>query len=141
MANRSTELCIAFRTTIPDDTEWDENDELRKPGGRAILHYIGEYLRSKGYTTSQLTQYSHFGWEVDAKKQKASVRLLVQFIDPWLIVAKGVGSIFRRAGKKASIDQLEEDLRGWMERSPVFLDPTSGSRRDLINEGYKIKES
>lgn len=137
---RRLETCGAFETSLPDDTRWDENDELVVPGGGGILTFLATFLRREGFEVLGPSQYSHFGWEMEVKRGRVGVRLVLQFIDPWLLIMEGVGGVFTGGRRDSLLREITALLEDYMVSAPEFSRVVFGSRRYLIGQGYRLKE-
>jgi len=77
---------LTFEADFPDDAEWDENQELVVPGGKAMISAIREQVEGRGYACTAVEQHSYFGWRFDARRSAARVQCLVQLTGPWLLM-------------------------------------------------------
>jgi len=133
------EWLLVFETSIPDDTEKDDRDEIVTAGGEAVLEQLRQELEAKGFHTTQPRNYNSFAWEMDVRCENNACRIVVQTFQPWLLIAIGLG-IFRSPKRKSqSLIQLSKDLRKIMSTSDKFTILSHGERSDLIQKGYKIK--
>lgn len=134
------EICCAFETSFPDDTQWDENDELLVPGGEGILEFLAAFLRREGYAVLGPSQYSHFGWEIEVVRARVGVRFVLQFIEPWLLIIEGVGGVFTGGRREVLLEEVTSLLKSYMVGTPEFSKVVFGTRLDLVHQGYKLKE-
>jgi hypothetical protein len=79
-----------FTTTIPDDTQWLD-DEIVLPGGRAIASEVREYLRRIGITCSEPTERDSYGWELAAKLGECRFLIVIQMVDEWILQCEPLG--------------------------------------------------
>jgi hypothetical protein len=93
-----------FETDFPDDSEWEPNGNLLKPGGENVISCLAELLRGRGMNCSGATQHSFYGWRIDAISTKYVVRCILQGGDPWVLICdvrpSGLQKIFGQAGRR-----------------------------------------
>jgi hypothetical protein len=88
---------VTFEATFPDDARFLSSGDLVVPGGRSVCLAIAGLLVAQGFRVSGPKQHSYYGWEFTAKNHGRKVWFLIQFPDPWLLIAKdspGVRAIF-----------------------------------------------
>ena len=84
---------VTFNADFPDETVWDENDEIRIPGGKHIIDMIwGELGKSKFKITSP-EQHSYYGWAFEIRDGDATMWLLLQGGDLWILMTMQQKSI------------------------------------------------
>lgn len=87
---------VTFYSSIPDDSVWEADDRLLIPGGKAILTGIRTHLVDAGYYCDTAMQESYYGWTLDAKKNNKCSRLLLQNLNPWLLIIYPRKSVIER---------------------------------------------
>lgn len=69
---------LTFDAEFPDDSEWDERDNLISPGGRVVARFIKESLINRCFSCSEIKQHSFYGWEFGGCDSSVSFWCLVQ---------------------------------------------------------------
>ena len=77
---------VTFYADFPDDSKWDEAENLSVPGGRAISERLRDEFIAKGCNCSPVEQRDHYGWEFDATLEGQIVMCLLQAGEEWLLL-------------------------------------------------------
>jgi hypothetical protein len=78
-------------TTIPDDTEWDGNDEVAVPGGHALTCAIKDGLSASTESCETPNQRSFYGWEFTFRFNGHPFITVIQATDSWLLICEPEG--------------------------------------------------
>ena len=78
---------VTFEANCLDDSLWDDDDNLRVPGGRILAEKLLNKLNGNGFVSSTVLQHSFYGWTFDVGRGKASVQFVLQGGCPWILVA------------------------------------------------------
>jgi hypothetical protein len=81
-----------FNSTIPDDTQWDDNDETSVPGGKSIAGILRDFLRSTGTKCSDPAVRDAYGWEMMAESGGHRYLIVVQIVDQWILQCEPVSN-------------------------------------------------
>jgi hypothetical protein len=79
---------VTYDADFPDDSEWDENENLTVPGGRAIAGWFRQQFLEEGLDCSELVQHSFYGWRFDVRVGKCVVQCILQGGHPWLMISQ-----------------------------------------------------
>ncbi|MGD9647233.1 MAG: hypothetical protein AB7U73_16090 [Pirellulales bacterium] len=104
------EKFITFSATLPDDTEYDENEEIVRPGGRNVAELLREELHSRGVECGSVYEHSFYGWAFDAEYSGLPFWLMLQWPGEWLLIVKACPGLLRRWFSRA-----------WHDAPPKFL--------------------
>jgi len=136
---------VEFMADFDDDAEWSENDDLIKPGGYNILLNIIESLNSRGFELTEPIQHSHYGWETDITVDGATIWMLIQFVDPWLITTEPIRGIKDRIiGKKyekqhaSLLAHLDETLKSNEKFKDIRWLTEDEFNSDLDQKGHNV---
>ena len=96
-----TRTFVTFSWSADVPFEADE-DPHAPPPGRAIMEHLHGALASAGYTVSSVDQHSFYGWAIEVVAQETPIWLMLQYCEPWLIIAEPRLSLLDRLrGRKA----------------------------------------
>jgi hypothetical protein len=78
--------CVTFFAHFPDDSQWDEEENLILPGGLSISTCLAEQLSHRGVPCSDVKQHSFYGWSFYADLGVHKTWILLQAGDDWLLL-------------------------------------------------------
>jgi hypothetical protein len=88
---------VTFDANSPDDAEWDQNENLVIPGGRAVAQALTRGLQDKQLSCSPVVQHGDYGWEFEINVAKGRVWcVLAQAEDRWLLILEEKKSLIGR---------------------------------------------
>jgi len=105
---------VTFDAEFPDDSQWDEQGNLLIPGGKNIAEFFRRQLQEKGFSCSDTSQHSHYGWAFDAVSEKIQVWCLLQTYDTWLLILEQKKSIVHRlfgSHNNSSFDVFQDKIQ------------------------------
>ena len=102
MAKNEITDCAIFSADFADDAEWNEEGDLKVPGGKAIAAYLVEQLAKCGIEAKPPIQHSYYAWVFEVQEEKATIRCYLQDLDPWLLTTEAKGSLF--GGGKVKVE-------------------------------------
>jgi hypothetical protein len=82
-----------FTTTIPDDTQWSDDDEISVPGGKAIASIVREFLQALGTACGDPSLRDSYGWELQAEFEGQLFLIVVQLVDDWILQCEPVSKL------------------------------------------------
>jgi hypothetical protein len=82
-----------FTTTIPDDTQWGDEDEISVPGGKAIASIVSQFLRASGAPCGDPSLRDYYGWELQAEFEGHRFLIVVQMVDDWILQCEPVSKL------------------------------------------------
>lgn len=86
-----------FLSSFPDDHVEDEaGDGMVVPAGRNILHALRLRLLLLDVEATKPAQHAYFGWTIEFTLGKVTLRLLLQYTAPWLLIVEPRASWFTR---------------------------------------------
>jgi hypothetical protein len=101
---------VTFDADFPDDSEWDENENISVPGGRALAAWFRERLLERGVGCSEPAQHSFYGWQFDVCVGKRAVTFVLQGGNPWILIAQGQASALRPLAGENDCEPLRHFL-------------------------------
>ena len=115
---------VTFEASLPDDAVFAESGDVSVPSGRNICEVLIANMQSEGIVASDAEQHESYGWEFTAKIDGAEVRILVQWVEPWLMILEnrsGRSGVFRRAREPSasSMNLIHDVLKQVMEISNI----------------------
>lgn len=124
-----------FSTTIPDDTQWSEEDEIVVPGGKAIACAVRDYLQGAGAKCDDPALRDSYGWEFSAQLGGRLFTIVVQLVDEWILQCEPAGNskdeatsaILRSIAKALSSDHRFDSVRWYHSQDFEKGDLTKGS--------------
>jgi hypothetical protein len=113
---------VTFEADFPDDGEFTESGDVKRPGGLNIALALGEMLQRQGFELSKPQQHSFYGWEFTVSAEGFNFRLLLQFPGPWLLLSQDKNSFLRGfLGSKALVHRrVLETLNRSLAQSSSF---------------------
>jgi len=94
-----------FEADFPDDAEFVEGGDIRRPGGLGIARVLCQMLESRGFKVSEPEQHSFYGWAFDVCDEDLAVWFLLQFPGPWLLLSQDRTSLFRRLFSSGAVSR------------------------------------
>ena len=85
-----------FEADFPDDAEFEEAGEIKRPGGLGIARVLCQMLQDRGFKVSEPEQHSFYGWAFVVRDEDLAFWFLLQFPGPWLLLSQNRTSLFRR---------------------------------------------
>jgi len=108
---------VTFSSTIQDDSVECKGD-IVVPGGRSVAEIIQRGLMSRGYRCDEVEQRSHYGWEFEVHDADAQFDVVLQWVEPWLVILEPSATFWRRLLRRSSeegyrrcVDSLVDVLR------------------------------
>ena len=86
--NTGQRTFVTYDADFPDDSEWDQNDNLIMPGGRNVAAWFREQCLEQGFECSEVVQHSFYGWQFEARTGKRIVQCILQGGHPWLMISQ-----------------------------------------------------
>ena len=113
-----------FRADFSDDGEFSPKGDIVRPSGRAVAYALSQMLREKGWTVSESTQHSYYGWSFTVQGQKGRIWFLLQGLEDWLLLSQNKSSLLRRmtSASKEEHRTILADLHGLLTNDPRFRD-------------------
>jgi hypothetical protein len=79
---------VEFDATFPDDSQWDANDNLITPGGRALIEWLRESLQASGFECHVVVQKSFYGWQFQVVAGGTISQCVLQHGSLWLLICE-----------------------------------------------------
>ena len=96
MISMNIRTFVTFQADFPDDSQWDEDQNLLVAGGWTVATWLSQRLERSGCECSDVAQQSFYGWRFDACMDKQVIRCILQGGDPWLMICEARVSRMRR---------------------------------------------
>src|SRR5205809_314413 len=80
--------CAMFKTNLPDDAQWDQNDNLIQPGGLNLAEAICNGLTQHSVRPTKAQQHSFYGWAFEMEIEGVTIWAMLQFVEPWLLMTE-----------------------------------------------------
>jgi hypothetical protein len=116
---------VTFFANFPDDSVWDENEEILVPAGQGILQFIGNSLGAGGIKCTSPVQHNCYGWACDAHLGENVIWCLLQGGSPWLLITEARMSLagtFSRARPTDSHLHLLTAINDILKRDNRFTE-------------------
>jgi hypothetical protein len=93
----SMQTLVEFDADFPNDSEWDAAGNLQTPGGRAVITWISQSLRTNSLECSEVTQKSFYGWQCQVYCDGMKSQLVIQAgcTSMWLLICEPLPSPWR----------------------------------------------
>lgn len=110
---------VEFKTDIPDDTEFADDDDIVTFGGQAVARALGDLLNAQGFQVEEPEYAQEHGWEFSARivqgKVNARIWIQVTIIDDILVVTEDTTRVglFGKSGSGVygeTLGKLNEQL-------------------------------
>ena len=93
-----------FDADFPDDGRFAKSRDIERPHGHNVALALVDAFERNGFTVSEPEQHSFYGWAFFVSNRKASIRFLLQFPGPWLLLSEDRTPFLRRLmGGTASV--------------------------------------
>ena len=92
---------VTFTASCSDDAVWDENGNIRVPGGQNVSELLQIRLRKSGYTCTNAVRHHFYGWSFEVAGARGTVWCLVQSggmgPESWLLICepRSPGRLFK----------------------------------------------
>ena len=83
-----------FEADFPDDATWSASGDIVTPTGRNVCAALASAFEDCGFEVSKLYQHEDYGWEFTANKDKEKYMFLLQYAEPWLLIAEDRSGLF-----------------------------------------------
>ena len=87
---------VTFESDFPDDGEFTEQGDTKRPAGCNVAFALAELLRRQNLSVTDPIQYSFYGWAFQASGDGVTLRFLLQFPGPWLLLSQDRSNFFHR---------------------------------------------
>jgi hypothetical protein len=77
-----------FKADLPDDAQWNENEDLIRPGGLNVMVAICDDLRKNGVIATPPQQHKFYGWSFEMKMDGVAIWCMVQGYQGWLLITE-----------------------------------------------------
>jgi hypothetical protein len=101
---------VTFEWDNPEEEEsdFDDGGDITRPGGHAIAEHIQSGLRKRGLNVTNVEQHEFYGWAFDIVGNQNTVWCMLQFAEPWLLVAEVPSTWWERLkGRKPDAEHAE----------------------------------
>ena len=97
-----TRTHATFHAVFPQDSLWNENEELVRPGGCAIATAIHDLLTDRSIRCTGVTQRDYYGWEFSFCVDEQPFRCVIQEYEggQWLLICESSVPFWRHALKR-----------------------------------------
>ena len=135
MSERSLKDCATFRSTLPEDAEWNEKGDPVVPGGKGVAAALGQILENHGFQPTEPSQHSYYGRQIEIRTPECRVECIVQDLDPWVLLTTCKSRLFKRKeGDRFHVSVLSALVEG-LEADERFTEVYWASRKQLAEEG------
>ncbi|MCI0632221.1 MAG: hypothetical protein L0Y44_16380 [Phycisphaerales bacterium] len=124
-----------FKADFPDDSI-EQDDEIVVPAGRNIMEAICLQLKQLGHDAQAPSQHSFYGWSSQFAVGQLKVWLVLQFPDPWLLIAEARGNLL--SGRKAKADALQKGVEAIA--AALAKEPRIGEVCWMTQEAYESSQ-
>ena len=94
-----------FEADFPDDAEFVESRDIKRPGGLGIARVLCRMFQGRGFEVSEPEQHSFYGWAFVVSEEDLAVWFLLQFPGPWLLLSQVRTSLVRRFFSSRSVSR------------------------------------
>jgi hypothetical protein len=90
-----------FEATLPNDGVEDEHGDVVVPAGKNVADALCEHLHNAGLSPTAARRHSFYGWQFEFPLDGLIIWVLLQFIEPWLLITEVRGGGPFRLGKNS----------------------------------------
>ena len=96
-----TRTHATFHADFPDDSVWNENEELLRPGGCVVATAIHNLLTDHSIRCTEVTQRDYYGWEFSFYVDEQPFLCVIQEYEAgqWLLICESRVPFWRRVLK------------------------------------------
>lgn len=145
VGERIVRTFVTFSAAFEDDAVYASELEIIAPAGKNVATAIGQGLVGLGYSCSQPTQHSYYGWSFNVRIVRQCFWLLLQGGDPWLLICHQERTFFERLLRKfdyAIMRSFLTDVNNILNDDERFTKVQWWSREDFeANRDNAARES
>jgi hypothetical protein len=108
---------VTFESSLPSDAVFAESGDVDVSPGRNICEKLIADIRCEGIVVSEPVQREFYGWEFTVQLEENIVWILLQWVEPWLLIIENRG-----------------DKSGWFRKAREPSDHSLTFINDVLNK-------
>ena len=137
-ARKKTLDLVTFNSDFPDDSVWDEQDNLLVPEGQTVAECLCQHLQKEDINCSDAFQYKFYGWAFEATYKQVKVHCILQIVEEWILIMeerKSIISSFFYPSSDEAFGYIQKAVHTILKENNKFSNVLWYSQNDYDNGG------